>query len=84
MLHPGLDIVEIMIYHGVNERIGRASSPSFLDQARFESPLSETHAIEVRIYCENPFNAFSPSPGVLQYVNVPDHNDVRIDTWVRI
>lgn len=84
MLHPGLDIVEMMIYQGVNERITGASQPLFLDQKRFQNPAPDSHAIELRIYCENPANAFAPSPGVLQYVNIPDKSGVRIDTWVRI
>ncbi|CAL1694912.1 unnamed protein product [Somion occarium] len=90
MLHPGLDLVELMILQGIYE--GEAeSSPEFprglpssqLDQKKFEVPRPNSHAIEVRVYSENPANKFSPSPGILQYVKFPETNEnLRIDTWV--
>lgn len=81
MVHPGLDIVEMMIIQGVNERVGQAGNSSFLDQERY-ARAPTAHAIEARVYCENPVEAFAPSPGILQYVNLPKEQDVRVDTWV--
>ncbi|ETD70029.1 3-methylcrotonyl-CoA carboxylase subunit alpha [Pelistega indica] len=46
------------------------------------------HAIESRIYAENPDNGFLPSIGQLQYFHLPDHvkfelGDIRVDGGVR-
>lgn len=40
------------------------------------------HAIEVRVYAENPAKDFIPSPGLLQNVAFPSGDGIRIDTWV--
>ena len=40
------------------------------------------HAIESRIYAEDPANDFQPSPGIIQYVKFPENSAVRVDTWV--
>jgi acetyl/propionyl-CoA carboxylase alpha subunit len=37
------------------------------------------HAIEVRVYAEDPFNNFSPDIGVLKTYNLPDSIGVRVD-----
>ncbi|WP_305857251.1 acetyl-CoA carboxylase biotin carboxylase subunit [Balneatrix alpica] len=42
------------------------------------------HAMEVRIYAEDPDNDFLPATGKLTYLRIPDaSNNVRIDTGVR-
>jgi len=42
------------------------------------------HAIEVRIYAEDPLRDFLPSTGILQHLRTPPENaHVRIDTGVR-
>lgn len=46
------------------------------------------HAIEVRVYAENPIRNFAPSPGILHYVEFPEENPkdkdyiIRIDHWI--
>jgi acetyl-CoA carboxylase, biotin carboxylase subunit len=40
------------------------------------------HAIEVRIYAEDPFNNFMPSPGVIAHMNEPLGPGVRHDGYV--
>lgn len=40
------------------------------------------HAIELRIYAENPARDFAPSPGLLQNVDFPTIAGVRVDTWI--
>lgn len=53
-------------------------------QTQFTQP-SRLHAIEVRVYCENPAARFQPTPGLLQFVQSPEERKgIRIDTWVRI
>jgi len=38
------------------------------------------HAIEARLYAENPDNQFKPSAGHLHYIHIPDMMNVRVDT----
>ena len=46
--------------------------------------LSNGHAIECRIYAENPAKNFLPSPGFLEVFSPPqDTSELRIDTGVR-
>lgn len=45
------------------------------------------HAIEVRVYAENPIRNFAPSPGILHYVEFPENNPkkdfiIRVDHWI--
>ena len=84
--HLGLDIVELMIAQGIAQR----ESPlggleySLFDRSKF-AEVHNLHAIEARIYCENPSAGFKPTPGILQYVHFPSGSDyewLRIDTWV--
>lgn len=57
-VHPGLDIVELMIRQGIAERSTPPNgglSVDELDQARYGGPASfgeeHIHAIEARVYC---------------------------------
>jgi 3-methylcrotonyl-CoA carboxylase alpha subunit len=53
-----------------------------LPLAQHEIPL-DGHAIEVRVYAEDPDNNFLPATGKLTYLRQPDcHRHVRIDTGV--
>lgn len=40
------------------------------------------HAIETRIYAEDPHNGFAPSPGTISYVEWPQLPHARIDTAI--
>jgi acetyl-CoA carboxylase biotin carboxylase subunit len=40
------------------------------------------HAIECRIYAEDPFRRFAPSPGLIRYLNLPGGPGVRNDNGV--
>ena len=49
-----------------------------------EQVTIEGHAIEVRVYAEDPDNEFLPATGKLTYLRQPEaNNHVRIDTGVR-
>lgn len=85
-VYPGLDIVELMILQGIAQReLPTKGLPlEELDQDKYAiSPHArQIHAIEARIYCENPAAEFKPAPGVLQHVHFPEYDWLRVDTWV--
>jgi len=66
----GLDLVEWMV------RIAAGTAPPLDTVPR----TPRGHAIEVRVYAEDPAKSFQPSAGLLTEARFPD--DVRTDTWV--
>lgn len=66
----GVDLVEWMIRTAAGE-------PPNLAQFRGKAP--QGHAIQVRVYAEDPSREFKPSSGLLTEVVLPD---VRVDGWV--
>lgn len=42
------------------------------------------HAIECRIYAEDPENNFMPSPGTMTFYNQPFAEDIRVDSGIEI
>jgi acetyl-CoA carboxylase biotin carboxylase subunit len=42
------------------------------------------HAIECRVYAEDPENNFFPSPGIITYLQEPSGPGVRLDSGVRL
>ncbi len=47
-----------------------------------ESLRQQGHAIECRIYAEDPENNFMPSPGIMTLYSEPEGNGIRIDTGI--
>lgn len=68
----GVDLVEWMVR-------GAAGDYAFLDDfvAR-----PQGHAIQVRIYAEDPSRGFQPQSGRLGLVHFPQGDDLRIDRWI--
>ena len=66
----GVDIVEWMT------RLGAGDMPAF-DTLKIEA---RGHAVQARLYAEDPYKNFQPSTGVLTEVVFP--SDLRVDTWV--
>ncbi|MGW5355071.1 urea carboxylase [Streptomyces sp. NPDC004031] len=64
----GVDLVEWML------RLARDG------EAPGEAPRPSGHAVEARVYAEDPARGHRPSAGVLTRVEFPP--DVRVDTWV--
>lgn len=93
-IHPGLDLVKLMLQQSILERDspvkGFAAESSEFQQSYYDRLRTERrndglhgHAIEGRLYTENPAENFTPSPGILQRVNLPfDETGVRIESWV--
>ena len=73
-LVTGLDLVGMQIQHA----FGKLET---LDQ---EMVSTSGHAIECRLYAENPEKSFMPSPGILKRFRLPTNKrNVRIDTSYR-
>jgi 3-methylcrotonyl-CoA carboxylase alpha subunit len=71
----GLDLVSLQI------RLARGDGLSELAQ---ETIQASGHAIECRIYAENPDKMFLPSPGKLEGLRFPaPNNGIRIDSGFR-
>lgn len=66
----GVDIVREQI------RVAAGDSVSF----KQEDVAIRGHAIEARVYAEDPLNAFAPSPGVLTAYRPPEGPWVRVDS----
>src|SRR6188768_3140335 len=66
----GVDLVEWML------RTAAGEPPSLSD---FRGREPNGHAIQVRVYAEDPAREFKPSSGLLTQVELPK---VRVDTWV--
>ncbi|KAJ7448343.1 allophanate hydrolase subunit 2-domain-containing protein [Mycena latifolia] len=92
-VHPGLDLVRMMIQQGVAESTGShglASGSKEMQQGTYDALLVKGreegggYAMEARIYAENPVEQFRPCPGILQYVEIPTskHAWLRVETWI--
>ena len=67
----GVDIVRWMLELGA----GEFTFPS-------EAPKANGHAIQSRVYAEDPNKNFQPSAGLLSYVDFPSMDGLRLDHWV--
>jgi acetyl-CoA carboxylase biotin carboxylase subunit len=67
----GLDLVEWQLRVASGETLPKAQKDLHIDG----------HAVEVRLYAEDPDNGFLPSIGTLERLRLPD--DVRVDSGVR-
>ncbi|MBV2121459.1 MAG: urea carboxylase [Candidatus Thiodiazotropha sp. (ex Ctena orbiculata)] len=70
----GIDLVEWMVKQAAGDGIDLQSERDQLS--------AKGHAVQVRLYAEDPYRDFQPSPGLLTEVIFPDDQDVRIDRWI--
>ncbi|WP_054816926.1 urea carboxylase [Nocardia arizonensis] len=70
----GVDLVEWML------RLAGGDS-SMIDELAECGPAIRGHAVEARVYAEDPADDHRPSAGLITAARFPD--DVRVDTWVR-
>ena len=75
-LITGLDLVEWQI------RVAQKEELPFISNTQSNFPKQNGHAIEVRIYAEDPQNNFLPSIGRIEKVDFPSGEGVRVDTGV--
>lgn len=72
----GVDLVQWMV------RLAAGDMPPLVELGKTLKPCG--HAIQARLYAEDPGKDFQPSPGLLTAVSFPpaDGKHLRIDTWV--
>lgn len=80
----------LQVEHGVTEQVWGVDLVRWMVQlAAGEMPPLHTlqlqphgHAIQARLYAEDPGRDFQPSPGLLTQVQFPVAEGLRVDTWV--
>ena len=83
----------LQVEHGVTEQVYGVDLVRWMvQQAAGEAPLSKLtavpnangHAIQARVYAENPHKQFQPSAGLLSEVSLPEAcgKSLRIDHWI--
>ena len=70
----GVDLVKIML------QVASDQCPD-LNQQR-QQLKAQGHAIQARIYAEDPYKNFMPSAGLLSEVYFPQSESIRVDTWI--
>ena len=71
----GVDLVEWMLRQAAGDDVDLAAGRDVL--------LPQGHAVQVRLYAEDPYHDFQPSAGLLTQVIWPQGaDDLRIDHWI--
>lgn len=87
-----VDLMKLMLLQAEYELRGETGIPWSLLQEQIGSKVGKNgllipqgHAIECRVYAENPVKNFQPSPGILHHVEFPESVEgckIRIDHWI--
>ena len=71
----GVDLVEWML------RLAAEELPPLSDLMPDAGPSG--HAVQARVYAEDPNHGFRPTPGDVAHAVFPDRAGLRVDTWLR-
>lgn len=79
-----VDLVALMLQQADAQLSGKGGlTIEAIEDTTVRSREPKGHAIEVRLYAENPVKDFAPCPGLLQKVEWYKLEGTRVDTWVR-
>ncbi|KAL7663557.1 Urea carboxylase [[Candida] zeylanoides] len=83
-LTHGVDLVNMMLLQAEYEARDQGGIPADILDGFAPSAIPHGHAIECRIYAENPAKDFAPCPGVLTNVVLPESHSytMRVDHWI--
>lgn len=70
-----IDLVQAMVQQAAGE-LDSVASLTFNQQPN-------GHAVQARIYAEDPGNDFRPTPGAISLVQLAQDDGLRVDTWIR-
>jgi 3-methylcrotonyl-CoA carboxylase alpha subunit len=71
----GIDLVGAQLRLAMGEKLHDELAQSHI--------VAEGHAVEARVYAENPAKNFMPSPGLLSEFRLPEGEGIRVDTGYR-
>jgi acetyl/propionyl-CoA carboxylase alpha subunit len=77
-----VDLVALMLRQADYEKAGIHGLPT-AELLAMQKDGPDGAAIEVRVFAEHPHRDFAPSPGLMQSVQWPEGEGVRVDTWVK-
>lgn len=76
----GVDLVELMLRQANAQLSGKGGIQGD-ELEKIQPSAGRGHAVEARLYAENPVRDYAPSPGLLQKVEWGNLDSGRIDTW---